>query len=327
MTSATEQLFGEQNRFSAFLKSTDQKTNIAECMARVFNALGELVSSKKPILMDVGCGEGELTVPVYQKLLDHNSNTKLIAIDPSQTMTNALTVRLEHEELQGSVLTEKVFDPDDLHAPPSRIMASMGDIVLCSHVIYYARNTDVATCDIFSLVKDDGILVAVHQSKNSQMHQLRDEFSEASERHPSDNQPITSDHMEAKLAEITGLSSVVQHEFTSNLYFDPSTPKIILDLINLLEVDFDEQRVGMVNIVEKYGDVAVKTRNVLEFILRADLFEQPSVIVKPYLQKVCDLLDKNPKADNGDLRIIISESISLTSRSPVVQERLASLSL
>jgi len=320
MSNVNEALFGSANRFSAFLASTNQKVNIGRHMNAIFNDLAGLTSGAKPLFIDVGCGEGELTVPVYQTLLRNNPNVRLVGVDPSRTMTDALSVRLGNQGLQGHVVTDKLFDHPSGDVPMSVRSVGAGDIVLCSHAIYYAEDVDVATDQILSVTGERGIIVSVHQSKESQMHILRNEFSTVSVRYPRDNQPITADHMEERLADTLSLDGVAHCNYTSDLYCEPDTVEFINDFIALLESGVGQG--GFSALVEKYGQTAVIGRNVLEFILREDLFDAEAERAVAFLEGVVQTLDANSLTESGKPKIIISESISFVSPSQEMQSKL-----
>ena len=317
MTKVNDALFGAANRFSAFLQSTNQKANITEHAKAVFSQLGSLRTSGQQIFLDVGCGEGELTVPILKTLLEYNSDTRLVGVDPSETMTSALSAKLDSTGLAGELITEKLFEHPSGSLPEGLIKIGKGDIVLCSHAIYYAEDLDRSTDQILDATAPEGILVSVHQSKRSQMHELRKLFSTSSILHPSDGEPLTADHMEDRIVQTLGLEDIAKCEYTSDLYFADDTPEFLNDFMALLDSGQDES--GFQTLIERYGDTAVIGRNVLEFILREDLFEVEAERAKGFIEKVSQIIDSNSPAKNGKPRIIISESISFASRKPETQ--------
>jgi ubiquinone/menaquinone biosynthesis C-methylase UbiE len=324
MQQVNKQLFGVENRFASFLARTDQKQNIRTHMTALFSRLQDLrLLPNDPVLVDIGCGEGELTVPLFKELSRHASSSSLVAIDPSSTMTDHLQRRLSEEEIKGRVITDGYFNKDNFKLS-DYFNERRGDVVVCSHVIYYAKNVGIATGQIFQAVEDNGFLVSVHQSKQSQMHQLRNNFSSASERYPVDNEPITADHMEHHIQQEIGNGILPKLSYQSSLWFSLDSIKFLKEFKAIIMAQNNEQG-AFDGLLTKYGEECAVDRNVVEFILRQNVFEQKPAEAEAYLDAVVDLLEKNPRTQNGLPRIIISESISFAGRTAASQNSLAQL--
>lgn len=139
--------------------------------------------------LDVGCGSGELTVPLLNLILEitkHKNTAKEIhsfsayLLDPCAKAINRIKKAneiLKEALIKIDYLNFKFEDfitqwPPD--APPLKF-----DFILCSHVFYYFRDWDKIIGKILKFLNNNGMLCIVLKSKESGLFKLRKEIYSA----------------------------------------------------------------------------------------------------------------------------------------------------
>src|SRR5690348_2692136 len=104
---------GYKHAFQVFLDHTDQKRNAKRWLHRIVETL-----PSRAVLIDAGAGNGEITRALTAAF------DRTIAIEPNAYLLQQLQQAVPGAELIGDPI---------LKAQP----AAPGDLVLCSHVLYY----------------------------------------------------------------------------------------------------------------------------------------------------------------------------------------------
>ena len=128
--------------FQVFLAHTDEKAKIKEHLAGIIVSL-----PGRRTLVDVGAGNGTLTAWVGERF------QKTVAIEPNPSLRQDLTRRCPKAEIIPDQLAE-------VNLPAT------GDLILCSHVLYYVRQKEWLYClkRMASWLAPQGVLVVILQS-------------------------------------------------------------------------------------------------------------------------------------------------------------------
>ncbi len=333
-TSKENILFGPKARFTSFLARTNQKSNIGLIVSRVCGKLAQTMGDEwksGPInLMDVGCGEGELTERVFDALLPHIPGLHVIAVDPSNYMTTLFNERFRKKGAvtQGryTMITQPFFDHPSGDVP-QEAQNYPADILFCAHTLYYANEIEMAVTDCNLQLSDNGFAMYIHQSARSQMHKLRQMFScnDATIR-GSDGQPNNNNHIDQKTE-----FPVPTLEYSSRLYFNPEYKdqfKLLQDLLTNETPRAEWEEVYLKQATAFGLDPSpqgaknfAETVNVLEFILRDELTNIDAEKACNFIANTQSYIDENTfVGEKPYLRI--SESIVFVTGSESTQKRL-----
>lgn len=171
-------MYSRNGWFPAFVTNTDEKETIAGHILRLFLQLkvGGFDPSRPLTVLDVGCGEGELTGAVVRKLRAVHPDMRLVAVEPALDMVEACTARLKRNGLwhqdRVQVVQDCFFD-----RPTGRPLAAVStygaaDLIVCSHSFYYTNDVPQAIADVQGLLSERGVALIVLQSTASQMPRL-----------------------------------------------------------------------------------------------------------------------------------------------------------
>jgi hypothetical protein len=143
-----------QEAFKVFLAHTDEKAKIRHHLDGVIASLPE-----RRTLIDVGAGNGTLTSWAGERF------DKTIAIEPNPSLRDDLTRRCPRANVIPHRLAEVNFPP-------------IGDLILCSHVLYYVRQEEwfPSLKKMASWLALQGVLVVILQSRDCDCSQVVSHF-------------------------------------------------------------------------------------------------------------------------------------------------------
>jgi hypothetical protein len=188
---------------------------------------------------------------------------------------------------------------------------------------------DRAASDMLSAVNDDGVIVGVHQNKQSQMHQLRHAHSHSSQtlRDNVDDEPRVAEHMETRIQQALSATTLPHCTYGSDVFLYPDA-KTIIGKLKEISAQYDSKDgrdAALMQFMELLAEDKkqrfVQTRNLLSFILREDIFEVEPAKLAAYLDDVEKRLKTVP-THPGYFNLPVSESISFASRNQAVLQAL-----
>ncbi len=140
--------------FEVFLAHTDEKTKIKEHLEGLIASL-----PGRQTLIDVGAGNGMLT----SWASSHFQRT--VAIEPNPCLRDDLTRRCPHAEVMPHQIAE-------VNLPP------VGDLILCSHVLYYVGQDEWLPClqKMASWLAPHGVLIVILQSHDCECSKVVSHF-------------------------------------------------------------------------------------------------------------------------------------------------------
>lgn len=317
----TEAMFSGANWFAAFLESTDQKANIQSHFSSIIDKLGETLPQDKPLqVLDIGAGSGEMTILALDMLASKGFEFEVIAIDPSDKMTDICATKLAKAGYAecSEVITDSFFDHETYpDKGPEAIHGKKFDLIIGSHILYYADDVEAAMELQRSYLSENGLGLNAHQAKAqpgvpSDMHELRNQhsFTALTKRtSQADTEPNCSDHIK---------TDVAIYRYGSHLYFPAKYSEYLEELKTTLAA---EQPIGacLDKIpAEEQADFTRMT-NVLQFIMRTGLEDlEPDAAVE-FLNDVENRIGANGKHD-GKPHILIGESFVFTTGSERMRE-------
>jgi hypothetical protein len=159
-----------QDWFNSFLLHTNEKIQSAEILKSVVNVLLENRSSC--VFVDIGAGEGTLAKNIVEVLQANCNNISYNGIEVIETYATKANKTLQSLNISLANIQQGNFlEKSDLLRMPGD-----ADIILASHVAYYAKNVTEFVLNLTPLVKDDTKLIFVHQSIYSKAIELRDTY-------------------------------------------------------------------------------------------------------------------------------------------------------
>jgi len=148
--SDTVQVFDSQGEsykqaFQVFLNHTDQKRNAKRWLQQIVNAM-----PTRQVFIDAGAGNGAVTSAFADAF------ARTIAIEPNVHLLSQLQQAIPHAEAIGEPI---------LKAKP----AAKGDLVLCSHILYYIRPEEwLAQLEcLVSWMSPTGVTVVILQNRET----------------------------------------------------------------------------------------------------------------------------------------------------------------
>lgn len=164
--------FKKYGPFDSFLRCSTQKKNLTALLRNIICGSTE---SRHIHLVDVGCGEGTLTIPLCKEIQASGIEVRLTALDSSEDMLAMIEHRLETSSIGYECLHTDFNEKNHL-----RLLSSLPNVVLYSHVLYYANDLDRVLKEAIQALQGQGICVLSHQSNRSPMHKLRSELAHQS---------------------------------------------------------------------------------------------------------------------------------------------------
>ncbi len=162
------------NWFNEFLRRTDEKLRLEKIFERLFSndTTSYMRNGKSCKLFDVGFGDGTLTVKVAKWVEATVSDVTYDGIElegkyVEHTSDILHDIDIKHNLKQGSFLNNEDLSsfPDDY------------DIIIASHVAYYAKNVSDFVLSLISKIDQAGTLVFFHQSELSSVTVMRNKYS------------------------------------------------------------------------------------------------------------------------------------------------------
>lgn len=166
--------------FKAYLKYSNEKTSIANEINKTFNnnEYFEYLNNKKNIkILDIGCGNGLLTEKVLNNMISilPNKKIKIDALDVNDKLLEEFDSRL------GKFKNNVIVDSKKQNFFGTKSQDSKYDLILASHVLYYADNLDNAILNIYNHLDKKGKAIIVHHSgQDCLLSELRAKYNPAS---------------------------------------------------------------------------------------------------------------------------------------------------
>ena len=132
-----------------------QKYSLAPTRRKVMEILSSLPENLQMLLLDLGCGTGQLLCELKNKY----NRAKLFGADKSSEM-----IRMAQEKKIGAKLLCINIDRDEL---PKEINENKVDVIICCHSFPYYKDKQLVLTKLFNALKTDGILIFVQASINN----------------------------------------------------------------------------------------------------------------------------------------------------------------
>lgn len=209
----------------AYLAHSDEKAILADLIIRLCERLCMTVFDPAlPLtVLDVGCGEGELTGTVFKRLLALHPDLRLVAVEPAPDMVNACVARLQRDGLWDPnrihIVRDRFFDHPTGAPPHDAAIFGEPDLILCSHCLYYTDNLPQAIADVRSQLAQPGVALIILQSERSQIYRLCVEHSSSPLLlHGPDRTPLCAERIGAAAARLD-FESQLRFPKSHDLYF------------------------------------------------------------------------------------------------------------
>jgi len=132
-----------------------QKYSLAPTRLKVMEILSSLPENPEMLLLDLGCGTGQLLYELKNKY----AGVKLSGVDKSSEM-----IRTAQAKKIGAELFCLNIDRDEL---PEKINENKPDVIVCCHSFPYYNDKQAVLNKLFNALKTDGILIFIQASVNN----------------------------------------------------------------------------------------------------------------------------------------------------------------
>jgi SAM-dependent methyltransferase len=141
--------------FGVFLDHTDQKLKAQAWLKNLIDGL-----ASRRVFIDAGAGNGKVTAWFTDRF------ERTVAIEPNASLRS----ELEQSCPAAEVVPEKILDAR---------LAEVGDLILCSHVLYYIPGPDwMANLErLASWLSPTGVLVLALQNRDTDCMRMLERFS------------------------------------------------------------------------------------------------------------------------------------------------------
>lgn len=134
-----------------------------------------------PYALDIGAGEGSLSVPVLTSLESvaqaGKSEVAVVLIEPDARMLLELTRRLDSQRAKGGAALKALLSATFERTSSSGLLPeSCFSFILASHVFYYFDNWPERVKEILRFLSEGGIACVVVKSNQTDLYRLRSEL-------------------------------------------------------------------------------------------------------------------------------------------------------
>jgi SAM-dependent methyltransferase len=154
-----------EDSFVRFVKQSNSKASEVELLNKALQSVSW--SSSIRSILDLGAGEGTLTIPALKALKFDSRAGKYVGIDSNGILLEALSTRLKNEcgrkEDNNTILIRRTIDDFVLND------MDRFDVILACHSIYFVDNVSSVLSEIFTRkLENGGRFIAMHTDIMSQ---------------------------------------------------------------------------------------------------------------------------------------------------------------
>ena len=183
MKSLNTQLFRDKGQFAVFLKYSQQKSTAIDVIKKNLlkdSVLQENTAGGSQIfkVLDIGCGSGDLIVPLTTYLREKfNATPQVYLVEPATDLLKKTQSRLIDEAgvpIDHIKCLATSFPVDrDINKWETN---TRFHFILCSHVLYYISDWEKATLELLHLLNEEGLICITLQSRKGEQYHFRQEF-------------------------------------------------------------------------------------------------------------------------------------------------------
>lgn len=271
--------------FKTFVENTNEKKIINSVVQNFFEKLRNETISIKPNILDIGCGDGTLSLAVSESLKGHYPNLTYFAIDYDPNFAHLTRNKLDDNHIPNYVIQGNCFS-DDLNKLPN----GMG-LIIASNVAYYTQDIPGFVGKVMSKLDDYGISIFIHESPTADLNILRHKYGARVETSATEN-IATSLKNNNNLYEVINIESKLRFPDNMNELWEELGKSNYYDTSNTKLPNFD------------------KAKNLLEFVIQRPLESlQAQGLLKKYFSEVRELLD------NQDNNLIVRSAMQVSAHS------------
>lgn len=164
--------------FRAILESSNLPEVVRDNLKPIiWNKLKDLPGDHVFSMLDVGSSDGEMSLPLVESLKGNFNNFKYTAIEPEESGFQKLNQRIQ---VKGITYAESHNVTIEQYLDTRKADQEMFDFILFSHVFYHVPKDkwDKVISGSLRLLKQNGFIVAVLDSFDSQAYKLLDLITE-----------------------------------------------------------------------------------------------------------------------------------------------------